>query len=53
MYKNQLKVEDKVMRITKFLATGLVAVMVFATATGCSKNTSGNEIGRASCRERV
>lgn len=30
------------MRITKFLATGLVAVMVFATATGCSKNTSGN-----------
>ena len=40
MYKNQLKVEDKVMRITKFLATGLVAVMVFATATRSEEHTS-------------
>lgn len=28
------------MRITKFLATGLVAVMMVATATGCGRNTA-------------
>ena len=30
------------MRITKFLATGLVAVMMVATATGCGKETSND-----------
>lgn len=30
------------MKITKLMATGLVAVMIFATATGCGKETSND-----------
>lgn len=32
------------MKITKLMATGLVAVMIFATATGCGKETSDSGV---------